>query len=129
MVNIDAISINPTAALLIGLLMGQLIGIASVSVSSGGMFAKAKEDTDKQTIYIGNLPFRATRAELGELFLPFGKVHSTRIMIDKVTRKPRGYGFVEMDSKNATKAINQLDGTTFIGRNIRVSEANQRDSK
>ncbi|MGD8566984.1 MAG: RNA-binding protein [Gammaproteobacteria bacterium] len=79
-----------------------------------------------KTIYVGNLPFRTTRYELKELFQPYGKVHGVRIMINKATRKPRGYGFVEMPHDDAAKAIAQLDGTSFIGRNLKISEANDR---
>lgn len=125
--SINAFSLSPVMALLLGLLVGQLIGSIKLETSPRNSLSKSKSDDDTQTIYVGNLPFRATRAELSDLFLPYGKVHSTRIMIDKATRKPRGYGFVEMDCKSAAKAINKLNGTNFIGRNIKVSEANQRD--
>ena len=81
-----------------------------------------------QTISAGNLPFKTNRNQLRALFEPFGQVHSARIVIDKATRKPRGYGFVEMDSSNASKAINKLNGTIFDGRNIKVNEASQRNS-
>jgi hypothetical protein len=119
------ISLEPLQALLIGLVVGQLIGVIAIS-STRGTRPAASTNNETQTIYVGNLPFKTTRYELSELFLPFGKVHSARIMIDKVTRKPRGYGFVEMDRKNALKAINKLNGTSFIGRNLKVNEANER---
>ncbi len=125
--SIDAFNLSPVLALLLGLFVGQLIGSIKIETSHSNSLSKSKSDAGTQTIYIGNLPFRTTRAELSDLFLPYGKVLSTRIMIDKATRKPRGYGFVEMDSKSAARAINKLNGTNFIGRNIKVSEANQRD--
>jgi RNA recognition motif-containing protein len=76
---------------------------------------------------VGNLPFRTTRYELRELFQPYGKIHSARIVIDRATKKPRGYGFVEMDSKGAEKAVSSLNGHTLAGRNLKVSEANDRE--
>jgi len=120
------IAIDPLPALLIGLVVGQFLGaIFTDSPTNAGQTEDGSGVT--QTLYVGNLPFKTTRAELSELFTPFGRVHSARIMIDKVTRKPRGYGFVEMDRKNAVKAINKLNGASFTGRNIKVSEANDRN--
>ena len=123
---LQVITMEPLQALLVGLVAGQFIGAIIISSPSNSKQSE-KENGDTKTIYVGNLPFKTTRAELSELFVPYGRVHSARIMIDKVTRKPRGYGFVEMDRKSAVKAINKLNGTSFVGRNIKVSEANQRN--
>ena len=126
-------AMNSLLALFIGLLLGHLIGSfvsirPSMRVSPSSDAGEYASDQDEiQAIYVGNLPFKTTRHELRELFEPFGKVHSARIMIDKATRKPRGYGFVEMDSRSATKAINKLNGSTFSGRSIKVNEASQRN--
>ena len=119
-------TMEPLQALLVGLVVGQFIGAIVVS-AQGNTRQLDSVNGDTKTIYVGNLPFKTSRAELSELFVPYGRVHSARIMIDKVTRKPRGYGFVEMDRKNAVKAINKLNGTSFVGRNIKVSEANERN--
>ncbi|MDH5326693.1 MAG: RNA-binding protein [Gammaproteobacteria bacterium] len=78
-----------------------------------------------KTIYVGNLSFNANRHDLTNLFKPYGAVHSSRIMIDRATRKSRGFGFVEMSATNADAAIAALDGIDFSGRNIRVNEATQ----
>ncbi|WP_455200511.1 RNA recognition motif domain-containing protein [Kaarinaea lacus] len=126
MEGLQIISIATLPAVLAGLLIGQFIG-AMFTGTAGAAIQQESGSGVTQTIYIGNLPFKTTRSELSELFLPFGRVHSARIMIDKATRKPRGYGFVEMDRKNALKAINKLNGSSFIGRNIKVSEANERN--
>lgn len=122
---LQILAIDPLPALLIGLVIGQIIGAAFNGTPDNAVQTENSSGVT-QTIYVGNLPFKTTRFELSELFLPFGRVHSARIMIDKVTRKPRGYGFVEMDKKNALKAINKLNGSSFVGRNIKVSEANER---
>ncbi len=117
---------SPFFVLLAGLVVGHLIGTLVSAKSADATLKNSATTSNVQTIYVGNLPFKTNRNELRTLFEPFGKVHSARIMIDKVTRKPRGYGFVEMESKNASKAINKLNGTLFDGRNIKVNEASQR---
>lgn len=61
-----------------------------------------------------------------ELFSPFGTVTSARIIINKETRRSRGYGFVEMDDADAEKAIAALDGSEHMGRTINVTKANDR---
>lgn len=117
---------NPLWMLLTGLLLGQLIGsLINRGSQAGTIPGSAKNRV--QSIYVGNLPFKTNRDQLRALFEPFGKVHSARIMIDRATRKPRGYGFVEMESGGASKAINKLDGSLFDGRNIKVNEATQRN--
>lgn len=79
----------------------------------------------KQTLFVGNLAFKASDRELRRLFSEYGEVFSIRLMTDKVTRKPRGYGFVEMDKKGAERAITQLNEEEFMGRALRVSHANE----
>ena len=53
-------------------------------------------------------------------------MHSVRLMTDRVTRKPRGFGFVEMNRKEARAAIRALDGTEFFGRQLKVNIAKER---
>jgi hypothetical protein len=117
---------NPVVVLLTGLVTGYIAGAFISSKSAGNALKNAPSAGDVRSIYVGNLPFKISRNELRALFEPYGKVHSARIMIDKATRKPRGYGFVEMKSENASKAINKLNGSLLDGRNIKVNEANQR---
>jgi len=74
-------------------------------------------------IFVGNLPFSATDTDLSSLFEPFGEVQSAQIMTDRDTGKPRGFGFVEMSSDDAQKAIAALNGKDFQGRSINVNEA------
>jgi len=77
-------------------------------------------------IYVGNLPFRATREEISELFERFGEVHEVDLIFDRDTGRPRGFGFVEMDDESADTAIEALNGTDFGGRTLRVNEARER---
>ena len=81
-------------------------------------------------IYVGNLPFSMTQAELGALFAPFGEIGSTTIVTDKYSGRSRGFGFVEMTGQNeARKAIAALDGKDVQGRKLKVSEALARKDK
>lgn len=78
------------------------------------------------SVFVGNLAFKATTEELRQLFANYGKVESVRIMVDKMTRKPRGFGFVEMGKRDAARAIAALDGSEFVGRTLRVNEGKSR---
>lgn len=75
-------------------------------------------------IYIANIPFKASDAELKELFEQHGEVASAKIVFDKMTNRSRGFGFVEMtDSTAAQEAINTLNGADFQGKSLVVNEA------
>lgn len=75
------------------------------------------------SIFVGNLPFKASNRQIQNAFSQYGSVHNVRIMMDKATRKPRGYGFVEMGRIDATAAINALNGSEFMGRELKVNIA------
>jgi len=75
-------------------------------------------------IYVGNLPWSCTDADLRELCGAFGEVASASVITDRETGRSRGFGFVEMsDDDAATEAISKLDGRDFGGRPLRVNEA------
>ena len=78
-------------------------------------------------IYVGNLTFDATDAELRELFSPHGEVQSAQVVTDRDTGRSRGFGFVEM-SDGADAAIAALNGQDFKGRNLTVNEAKPREA-
>jgi len=81
-------------------------------------------------IYVGNLSFETTDADLNEAFAQFGRVDSARVIIDKYTDRPRGFGFVEMsDDAQARDAIAKMDGATLHGRTIKVNEARPREDR
>jgi len=80
-------------------------------------------------LFIGNLPFKATEDELRDFFSSHGTVHSVSIISDKQTGRSRGFGFVEMDDEAAKAAMSELDGKEFGGRNIRISEARERQPR
>jgi RNA recognition motif-containing protein len=78
-------------------------------------------------LYVGNLPFSTTEAELRRLFEPHGGVASVSVVTDRETGRPRGFAFVEMnDESGASAAIRVLDGRELGGRALRVNEANER---
>ena len=75
-------------------------------------------------LYVGNLPFSVTEAELRELFGRHGSVDSVAVITDRETGRPRGFAFVEMSEPSAaTDAIRALDGTQLGGRALKVNEA------
>jgi RNA recognition motif-containing protein len=75
-------------------------------------------------IYVANIPFKASDADLKELFEQHGEVTSAKIVMDKMTNRSRGFGFVEMtDSTAAQEAINKLNGSDFQGKALVVNEA------
>jgi RNA recognition motif-containing protein len=78
------------------------------------------------TIYVGNLPFSATDADVRVLFERHGKVDSVKIINDRETGKPRGFGFVDMPPGDAQGAIEALNGYQMNGRGLRVNEAQER---
>jgi len=81
------------------------------------------------TIYVGNLPFSATEDEVRGLFERHGKVESVKMINDRETGRPRGFGFVEMDAGEAQNAIQQLNGFQMGGRPLRVNEAQERPAR
>jgi RNA recognition motif-containing protein len=75
-------------------------------------------------IYVANIPWKATEEELKGLFAEYGEVSSAKIVIDKFTQRSRGFGFIEMkDDSAGSKAINELNGADFMGKNLVVNEA------
>jgi RNA recognition motif-containing protein len=77
-------------------------------------------------LYVGNLSFNSTEAELKDLFGRHGAVESASVVMDRETGRSRGFAFVQMESGAADKAMRELDGTDFGGRTLKVSEAQER---
>jgi len=85
----------------------------------------------KKKIYVGNLSFQTTEAELKDLFSQSGPVDTVRIITDRDTGRSKGFAFVEME-EGAEHAIAQLSGKEFNGRALTVNEAKpmaSRDSR
>jgi len=78
-------------------------------------------------LYVGNLAFATTDAELRQAFAEYGDVASARVVFDRDTGRSRGFGFVEMaDSEQGKAALAGLNGSELQGRTLRVNEANAR---
>lgn len=77
-------------------------------------------------IYVGNLPFSATEADMKTLFSEHGEVTSVSIVSDRETGRSRGFAFVEMEDASADKAIEALNNAEYSGRKLRVNEARER---
>ena len=79
-------------------------------------------------IYVGNLPFSVTEDALREMFEQFGEIQSLKLITDRETGRPRGFGFVEMDNADADAAIKALNNTELGGRNLKVNQSEPRSS-
>jgi RNA recognition motif-containing protein len=78
-------------------------------------------------LYIGGLPYRTTEEELKDAFSVAGNVESAIIIIDRMSGRSKGFGFVEMATDaEAQTAIEKMNGTEFGGRTITVSEAREK---
>ena len=81
-------------------------------------------------LYVGNLSFQTTSEQLQQLFAQAGTVDSATVVEDRDTGRSRGFGFVEMTSKEeGEKAIEQFNGTDLNGRNLTVNEARPREDR
>lgn len=81
-------------------------------------------------IYVGNLAFAVTDDELQQAFASFGNVLSARVVMDKMSGRSKGFGFVEIEQDaSADEAISKMDGQTIGGRAIRVSEAKPQEDR
>jgi RNA recognition motif-containing protein len=77
-------------------------------------------------LYVGNLPFEASRDDVRDAFAAFGTVYEVSLIEDRATGRPRGFGFVEMDEAGAKAAIEGLNDKEFGGRNLTVNEAREK---
>ena len=78
-------------------------------------------------IYVGNLAYSLSEEELANEFANYGEVKSVKIIVDRENNnRSKGFGFIEMDDADATKAIEELNGKIVAGRNLRVNEARPR---
>ncbi len=81
-------------------------------------------------LFVGKLSFSTKDDALEALFAQYGTVVSARVATDRETNRSRGFGFVEMeDQEAAQKAINELDGSEFEGRQIVVNVARPREDR
>ncbi|MFN9717374.1 MAG: RNA recognition motif domain-containing protein [Planctomycetota bacterium] len=80
------------------------------------------------TIFVGNLSYQTSEAELERAFSRYGRVTSVRLIKDRASGSPRGFAFVQMPSMDdAEEAIVRMNGQSIAGRSIAVSEARDKD--
>lgn len=107
--------------------LGHLVGFFQLSLPKRTVRDTPKnnapDSSDTTTIYVGNILYRTKREDLVTLFSPYGNVINARIITDRETRKPKGYGFIEMPAKQAFAAIKALNNFEFNGRPLKVNEA------
>ncbi|WP_163933746.1 RNA-binding protein [Paraferrimonas sp. SM1919] len=96
--------------------------IPSPSVSSS-------DDEEFTTLYVGNLPYRVHEGDVRDLFAQYGLVNSVRLVRDRKTNKRKGFGFVEMSSSGAIKAMKKLNDNEFQERTLKVREAKSQERK
>ncbi len=81
------------------------------------------------TIFVGNLSFKANEEDVRSVFAEYGAVVQVKLPLDRETGRKRGFAFVDLDSEAAEqKAIDDLDGATWMGRDLRVNKAQPRQS-
>jgi len=81
------------------------------------------------SIFVGNLPFRAEREDVSQLFAPFGEVVNCSLPLERDTGRKRGFAFIEMaDEAIESTAIDGLQGTELMGRPLRINKAEPRGS-
>ena len=80
-------------------------------------------------IYVGNLPFSASEDQVRQMFEAHGQVNSVKLINDRETGRPRGFGFVEMEGDGSQEAIQALNGADFGGRTMKVNEARPREQR
>lgn len=81
------------------------------------------------SIYVGNLSYEVTEADLSEAFSAYGSVKRVQLPTDRETGRMRGFGFVEMSSDAEEQAaIDALDGAEWMGRDMKVNKARPRDN-
>jgi RNA recognition motif-containing protein len=81
-------------------------------------------------LFVGNLPEETTSAEIRDLFSAVGEVESCKLITDRETGRSKGFGFVEMNSREAANAAKEsLNGHNLHGKTLKVSEAAPRIEK
>ncbi|MFH1057885.1 MAG: RNA-binding protein [Pseudomonadota bacterium] len=80
-------------------------------------------------IYVGNLSFDSNEQSVRSLFEQYGSVQSVKLIEDRETGRPRGFGFVEMDTEGGMAAIAALNGRELDGRALKVNEAKPREDR
>jgi len=116
-----------------GLFIGSVFGGLLVALVPKGEVksdsATAASGGESSNIYVGNLPFNAGEDDVKNIFSPYGEVLDIRLVKDRRSKRFKGYGFVEMSTSGAKAAVENLDGTDYAGRTLRINEAKKKDEE
>ena len=123
------VALNSLGWLLLGFLAGRRFSLSrKTSAKPAPQAARAQSQRQPTAgsaeLYVGNLSYETTEADLREMFSKAGKVASIRLIENKFNGKSKGYAFIEMaGEEHAVEASRQLNGKEFKGRKIVVSQA------
>ncbi len=105
-----------------------LIGVIATFVvtanSSSSQSQDSSEKASTQTLYVGNLPYKANESNVRQLFSEYGEVFAVRLMKDKRTGKRRGFGFVVVAESDTDGVISALNEKDYMQRTLKVRVAN-----
>lgn len=118
--------VSSNAAIAAGVILGGLIIPMIVTMFTQHSLPLSEGTDSNTTLYVGNLPYKATEQAVKEHFASLGKVHSVRLMKDRRTGKRKGYGFVEIATADAHKVIDTLNDTEFQERTLKVRLAKEK---
>uniref|UniRef100_A0A674BJL3 Cleavage stimulation factor, 3' pre-RNA, subunit 2 n=2 Tax=Salmo trutta TaxID=8032 RepID=A0A674BJL3_SALTR len=114
--------------LLLHLLFPKMANLAAAVVAAAGRDPAV--DRSLRSVFVGNIPYEATEEQLKDIFSEVGLVVSFRLVYDRETGKPKGYGFCEyQDQETALSAMRNLNGREFSGRALRVDNAASEKNK
>ncbi|HDZ9482118.1 TPA: RNA-binding protein [Vibrio cholerae] len=120
---LSQLTLHSSFAFLIGVVATTLIcKLSTQPTLSSSQDEEASSTT--QTLYVGNLPYKANESHVKELFAEYGEVFAVRLMKDKRTGKRRGFGFVVIAAGQAQTAIDALNEKEYMQRTLKVRIAN-----
>jgi RNA recognition motif-containing protein len=90
---------------------------------------KRGEDGVTKTLYVGNLPWSTTKEDLAAFFADFTEVKASRVIIDPISGRSKGFGFIEVEDQDVERVIDAANGKDMGGREIIVNEAKPRQPK
>ncbi|XP_034378098.1 embryonic polyadenylate-binding protein 2 [Arvicanthis niloticus] len=99
--------------------VGQLLSPETVGCCFPGI-PKENVEADHRSVYVGNVDYGGSAAELEAYFSPCGEIHRVTILCDKFSGHPKGYAYIEFASQSSVKAAVGMDESTFRGRVIKV---------
>jgi hypothetical protein len=121
------VPLTVSAALLIsGIVTPWLASLIQSSPSSDSDTISLDSSDAVETLYVGNLPYRANESAVKEYFSSYAEVQSVRLMKDRKTGKRKGYGFIEVVAKDVDSVIEKTNDSTFQERTLKVRPAKEK---